>query len=95
MGGQTAFGYEQPDGTVKYAVTFSAIGIDECLQFIVKRASRYDAELTETATSLEDYFIEQRFEEEDTSWRILYRLDGTTLCRSWGLKGDLVFFPPN
>lgn len=51
---------------------------------------RVDVELLKTAISAEAYFnkvtdidVDPEEDWEDTMWRILYKLDGTTVCRSW------------
>ena len=83
MGGQTAFGYEQEDGSVKYGLSSSAEGPCSALEQV-------DVELCKTAISAEAYFnkvtdeaVDPEEDWEDTMWRILYKLDGTTVCRSW------------
>ena len=95
MGGQTAWGYEQPNGTVRYVCTFSASGFDELRDDVIHRRVRYNADVTEAVGSVEEYFSDMLGEEEDTNWRVLYKLDGTTLCRSWGWPGDIIFRPLN
>jgi hypothetical protein len=83
MGGQTAFGYEQEDGSVKYGLIWASEGPLSALE-------RVDVELLKTAISAEAYFnkvtdidVDPEEDWEDTMWRILYKLDGTTVCRSW------------
>jgi predicted nucleic acid-binding Zn ribbon protein len=93
MGGQTTFGYEQSDGTVKYGVTFPALQFDEMRNEILRRVPVDNAPLTDIASSVEDYFSDERSNSEDTAWRVLYMLDGTTVCRSPLMPGDLVFIP--
>jgi hypothetical protein len=95
MGGQTAFGYEQTNGTVLYACTFSAVMFEEIRDDVIHRRVRYNADLTEAAGSVEEYFSKELDDEEDTFWRVLYRLDGTTLCRNCLWRGDIIFRPLN
>ena len=93
MGGQTTFGYEQEDGTVLYGVTFPALMFDEMRDAILQRRAIYLVSFETCASSIEDYFSGERSCEEDTAWRVLYMLDGTTQCRSPCMPGILRFTP--
>jgi hypothetical protein len=95
MGGQTTFGYEQDDGRVLYAITFPAMMFDEIRGYIIDRSIPSNTPITEEALTINDYFSKERDEDEDTVWRVLYRLDGTTLCRVWSMPGDIVYTPMN
>lgn len=95
MGGQTAFGYEQEDGTVLYVCIFPAKMFDEIIGYFSDRTMPIKSDLTDVAESVEDYFSQQRDNDEDTVWRVLYRSDGTTLCRVWSMPGDIVYIPRN
>jgi hypothetical protein len=44
------------------------------------------------ASSFDDYFCnEERNTEEDCGLRLLLRLDGTGVCRSWGGHSELIW----
>jgi len=88
MGGQTAFGYEQEDGSVKYGLSSPAEGPCSALNLLLER--RVEVELSKTAISVEEYFnkvtnidVDPEEDWEDTVWRILYKRDGTIVCRNW------------
>jgi hypothetical protein len=95
MGGQTAFGYEQENGSVIYVLTNTDSGLDELIPLIDKRIVDSDCSSKRVANSVEEYFSESfiKDNQEDTCWRILYKLDGTVLCRAWMTKYDVVFVP--
>jgi len=68
---------------VKYGLSSPAEGPCSALE-------RVEVELWKTAISAEAYFnkvtdidVDPEEDWEDTVWRILYRLDGTIVCRNW------------
>ena len=91
MGGQTAFGYEQEDGTVIYALTFTDAGLQEIIPYIDQRTVDGNHPVQHRVNSVEAYFLGGP--DEDVCWRVLYRLDGTAICRAWMTKYDVVFQP--
>jgi hypothetical protein len=95
MGEETAFGYEQEDGIVIYVLSNTDSGLEELIPFIDKRTIDTNCSSKRIANSVEEYFSDsfREHNEEDTRWRILYKLDGTTLCRAWVTKYDIVFVP--
>ena len=93
MAGRVSFGYEQPDGSVKYGLTYSGYSFEEIQDYIQLRTVLYDVNLKLTAGSVEDYFLEYRSDEENTTWRILYQINGNTVCQTSKMNGFLVFYP--
>lgn len=88
MGGCSTIGYENPDGSVSYRYVSDAGPGDLeglCL------GERIDYATDIIAESVEDYFSEMRYEEEDSACRLLIRLDGTGICRLWGAKGEVIW----
>ena len=98
MGGATAFGYEYLNGTIQYFVT-TDYNLEEMyslgyLQAAAKIPLSYRVPTREMVQSsnADDYFSEARNEEEDTAYRILYKLTGETIIRRWGDdKKEFVF----
>ena len=88
-----AFAYEQADGSVTYGLTFAEYSFEELLPYIQLKTVLYDVKLTHTAASAEDYFAKTLYENESTSWRILYSLTGNAICKANLMKGFLVLYP--
>lgn len=86
MGGCSTIGYENHNGSVSYSCVSDAGPGD--LEHLCLRGR---IETDTVAESVEDYFSEKRYEEEDSACRLLIRLDGTGVCRFWGAKGELVW----
>jgi len=97
MGGSSTFGYETKDGSICYCVYNDYVFHEQILP-VFTSGKKYEFSADEMnelihATSIDDYFSESRFEEEDSKVRAVYRLDGTVLYRYWGDKGKYVFYP--
>lgn len=87
---QTAFGYEQEDGYVRYVLT-RAYSLDELFEFMSKRHTPHKIGVSFVVNTLEEYFS---IEKENTIWRVVYLLDGTALCRHISTKGDILYRSP-
>lgn len=98
MGGATAFGYENSDGTIQYFVT-TDYNLEEMyssgyLEAATKIPLSYRVPTREMVIcpNTDDYFSEARNEEEDTAYRVLYKLTGETIIRRWGdYRKEFVF----
>ena len=99
MGGTSTYGYETADGKIRYCVYADYYLLDVVLPEIIRcvfqegkvyTIQESDGELI-TADSMEDYFSETRYEEEDSKVRGLYRKDGTFMYKFWGDKGYFVY----
>jgi hypothetical protein len=88
MGGCSTIGYENQNGSVSYSCVPDAGPID--LERLC-RTNRYDA--FTIVESVEDYFSDMLFEEEDSTCRLLIRLDGTGICRMYGGIGEFLWRP--
>lgn len=89
MGGQTAVGYENPDGSVDYALYMG--GMHTPWDFDRYCGISERIKTSRKAASIEDYFDDTRNADEDCSMRMLVRLDGTGVCRLWGHHVELVW----
>ena len=96
MGGSSTYGIEQADGSVIYNIYRDNVFHDSILYEFQKGRSvevYYDEYFV--ATSVEDYYIEARYNEEDSVVRGLLRLDGILEWRLWGDKGFFSFTKTN
>ena len=92
MGGSSTFGVEQEDGSVIYNVYGDSVFNESILhEYTMGRTVDILVEDFHHATSVEDYYSEERFEEEDSKVRGLQRLDGTIEWRSWGIDGVFIY----
>ena len=95
MGGSSTYGYETHDGKVHYCVYSDYVLLENILSVFqnnkVYKIQDSDGKLI-TANSLEDYFSEERYEEEDSKVRGVYKMDGTFIYRFWGKKGHFVYY---
>ena len=86
MGGCSTIGYENHNGSVSYTCVSDAGPADleeYCLNV------RIETDLM--ARSINEYFSEESYENEDSVCRLLIRLDGTGICRWWGARGELIW----
>ena len=94
MGGSSTYGYETADGKIRYCVYADYYLLDVVLPVFqngkVYRIQESDGEII-VADSLEDYFSETRYEEEDSKVRGVYKLDGTIMYKFWGDTGYFVY----
>jgi len=92
MGGSSAFGIEQEDGSVVYNLYGDSIFHHSILPEYTKgRTVEILDEDCYYATSVADYYSEERFEEEDSKVRALQRLDGTIQYQYWGDDGFFTY----
>ena len=86
---QDAFGYEQEDGSILYTITkspsFDKISID----ILFRKIPTFE-NLDKKALCVNDYFIKGN---EDTKWRILYKLDGNTMYKFIDIETIFTFNP--
>ena len=94
MGGSSTFGIEMNDGTIQYCV-YGDYALLETILPVFQQGKVFDilesGEELITADSMEDYFSETRYEEEDSKVRGVYRADGTLMYKYWGDKGHFVY----
>jgi hypothetical protein len=83
MGGRCAFGRENEDGSVSYTLVADLGPWDF--------ESPPLSDLEHRAPSVAAYFSDERNEDEDCINRLLYRLDGTGVCRMWGGTHELIW----
>ena len=87
---QTAFGYEQEDGTIRYVLT-KAYSLDELFEFILERKIAHYNPVSYVSRSIDEYFSQMLFDKENSIWRVIYLLDNTSLCRHISKKGTLMY----
>lgn len=91
MGGSSTFGYETADGRIHYSI-YGDYALLETILPVFQNGNVYQiSEELITADSMEDYFSEKRYEEEDSKVRGVYKNDGTFMYRFWGDKGYFVY----
>ena len=94
MGGSSTFGIEMNDGTIQYCV-YGDYALLETILPVFQQGKVFDILESDgeiiVADSLEDYFSETRYEEEDSKVRGVYKLDGTIMYKCWGDKGYFVY----
>jgi hypothetical protein len=86
----SAFGYEQDDGKIHYALTKSYT-LDEHFDYMNSRKIPQLSVVSYIAPSLEEFFCQTLFTKEKSNWRIVYLLDGTSLCRHCSKKGEIIY----
>ena len=91
--GYTAFGYEMHDGTVCYALVLDTCYLDDLEEDIKERRVMHNHAADMIVESVEKYFSGDIITYEDIRWRILYRLDGTTVCQLWSMPGLFTYNP--
>jgi hypothetical protein len=87
---QTAFGYEHENGSIVYTCV-KEFTLDELFEHASKRNLPQISTIMNTSLSLEDYFSPEFFEKENTTWRLVFLLDGNTLFRHVSKDGDLLY----
>jgi hypothetical protein len=88
--GFTAIGFQTESGDVDYVLWPFACDLDELEDIIRDRTYPEGTEPSETC-SLDKYFTSEMDEYEDTRWRIVFMLDGTTHCHLWSMDGMFVY----
>ena len=88
MGGCSTIGYENQNGSVSYTCVSDA-GPYDLENYCLNNRIKTDI----TVSSINEYFSEELFNDEDSACRLLIRLDGTGVCRRWGCRGELVWRP--
>jgi hypothetical protein len=86
---QTAIGFEHENGNVVYAFTRD-FTLDELFETISKRTPHVST-IMNNSFSLEDYFSSEIYEKENTTWRVVFLLDGNTILRHVSKNGDLLY----
>ena len=91
MGGSSTFGYEAVNGKIHYCIYADYALLDTILP-VFQNGNMYPIrEELHISFSMEDYFSEKRYEEEDSKVRGVYKNDGTFMYRFWGDKGYFVY----
>jgi hypothetical protein len=88
--GFTAIGFETESGEVNYVLWPEACNLDDLEEIIKDRTYPEGMDPTENC-SLDKYFTYDMDTYEDTRWRILFMLDGTTQCRLFSMDGIFVY----
>jgi hypothetical protein len=92
MGGSSTYGVEQEDGSVIYNIYGDTIFHDFILhEFTKGRSVEILVEDFHHATSIEEYYNEERYIDEDSVVRGLLRLNGLLEWRMWGDEGFFTF----
>ena len=91
--GYTALGYELSDGSVQYCLLPKAYNLDDLELCLKDQGIPPNTLLTKQVYSINEYFRNDITYNEDTRWRILYKLDGTTVCRLFSLAGNFIYDP--
>jgi len=81
----TTFGYEHENGKIYYIKTHF-MTLDEIQPFLVLRKTPTHDNKPIVSNSINEYFNETSF------IRVLYMLDGTTMCRIYGNEKDFIYF---
>jgi hypothetical protein len=85
MGGTSTYGIEKIDGSVVYNIYGNSIFHHSILyEFQKGRTVEVYYDEYYVASSIEDYYSEKRYCEEDSKVRGLLRIDGTLEYRMWG-----------
>jgi hypothetical protein len=91
MGGSSTFGYETVNGKIHYCIYGDYALLDTILP-VFQNGKVYEIrEEIIVADSIEDYFSERRYEEEDSKVRGVYMMDGTFMYKFWGDKGTFTY----
>jgi len=81
MGGSTVFGYEQKDGSVAYAI-YSELLFDEIYGiYMAQHGMPEGCHINKFAKDIPTFFSESTAINEDSIWRVLYKLDGSVHCK--------------
>ena len=94
MGGSSTYGYETLDGKIHYCIYSDYMLLDYIISVFQKgrvyQIQDDDGEIF-VANSIQDYFSEKRYEEEDSKVRGVYRLNGTVMYKYWGDNGSYTY----
>ena len=88
--GFTAIGFETESGDVNYVLWSQTCDLDDLEDIIKYRSYPEGTEPTENC-SLDKYFTNDMDIYEDTRWRIVFMLDGTTRCHLFSMDGMFVY----
>ena len=90
MNGTTTFGYEQENGKIHYSISRDLI-LDDIQPYLLKRESPSNTVSPVIASSINDYFSDERIQRDHSIWRILYTLNGNIICRKNNISGEFNF----
>jgi hypothetical protein len=87
----SAFGYEQENGKIVYNLSFAFI-LDDIEEYLMNREtpSKYNYTIKESI-SIDEYFCQSVYDQDNSIWRILYMLDGTVRCKKNGSPGEFIY----
>ena len=92
MGGSSTYGIVQNNGSVVYNIYRDTVFNDSILyEFKMGRSVEIILDDLHYANSIEDYYSEQRYVDEDSIVRGLLRLDGTLEYKYWGAKEVITY----
>jgi len=92
MNETTSFGYEQENGNIIYTIS-KELTLDEIEIYLTERVipCKLNVTMNVKSESITDYFSEKKFEQDKSIWRILYMLDGSTICKRYGSTGRFIY----
>ena len=85
-----SFGYEQDNGKIFYVLVHN-LKIEDVEKYLIKRETPIKFNDSKVLYSIFDYFSKQKYNDEDTEWRILYMLDGTIRCKKNDSIGEFIY----
>lgn len=92
MGGTSTYGIEQADGSVIYNIYGDSVFHHSILhEFTKGRSVEILDEDSYYTSSVEEYYNDQRYIDEDSVVRGVLRLDGILMWRLWDDKGFYSF----
>jgi len=92
MGGTSTYGIEREDGSIVYNIYRDSVFHHSILhEFTQGRSVDILDEDSYYATSIQEYFNDERYIDEDSVVRGVLRLDGTLEWRLWDDKGFFSF----
>lgn len=92
MGGSSTYGIEQPNGEIHYNTYYDTVFLDSIQYEIQKGRTVELQEPYVIAKNREDYYSEERNQNEDSVVRGILCLDGSLEWRHWGCIGVYKWF---
>jgi len=90
MNNRISFGYEKEKGGIQY-VLFDDLSFEKISIFLEKREIPPNYNNINECNNIIDYFSEEKFNIENSSWRIAYMLDGTSKIKRNNSRGEYIY----
>jgi hypothetical protein len=91
MGGTSAVGFETINGQVYYTLCGDSVGIMDAVAMFEKGELNIE-ECEYTTDSVTEFLTDDKlYENEDSRMRIVKRIDGRVIAKTWGMKGYLTY----